>query len=104
MGSTPLTLRCPKCKNGEDYRRYDRPSSLGIEKTGRILVWGDNEFKQVEVRHTRCGHVWLDDWTGNTRSVGNTHASFATRMANLRASGSPPVEQWKIVKDKVRRK
>lgn len=78
----PLTLRCPKCKVGEDYRRYDRPSGRAIHRTGlekdgwRRVKRGRHFVHQWQVWHQICGHRW---WT--------THRD-AVRLAPL-WSGSP---------------
>lgn len=61
----PLTLRCPKCKVGEDFRRLDRSSSKGLTPTGNTKRVGTYHHKHnvqmAEVRHT-CGHVF---WTNH---------------------------------------
>lgn len=75
MGSTPLTLRCPKC-----YRwprdRYENPN---IEKTGREKIRATygyrHNVKLVECVCRDCKHIfWTShpSMTDNRRCVGNS--------------------------------
>lgn len=79
MGSTPMTLRCPKCKVGEDWRTYNRPSSNGLKRTAaaprekkRDRKW--RRVQQVQVVHEPCGHVF---WTTHPSWTTNPHRSGA---------------------------
>ncbi len=65
MKGRPFTLRCSKCKRHEDYRDPNRPSHQNLMRTGRERVkrrYGYRyNVRQVEVRHTTCGHVFWTD-------------------------------------------
>jgi hypothetical protein len=70
MGATPLTLRCPRCKKGRNWREHERTSAEGIEPTGRTKIIrrtsaGVLNVQAVEVRHV-CGHVF---WTTHPSGV-----------------------------------
>ena len=71
MGSTPLTLRCPKCKKGREWdmdrANYDGLSHLGLMPTGRVKLRRMRRANVlVELRHEGlswrtqqpCGHVF----------------------------------------------
>lgn len=63
MGNTPCTLRCSKCKRGEDWRRNNRPSGIGLKRTGRargpVLAWNHGWATHLQVIHEKCGHkMW----------------------------------------------
>ncbi len=66
MGAQPITLRCPACKVGEDFRRFDRPSSEDLVRTGREKTasryHGIGNVQLVEVKHLRCGRIF---WTNH---------------------------------------
>lgn len=59
----PLTLRCPKCKIGEDWRILNRDSGQNIVSTGRVRIRARvgkrHDVEQYEVQHQslRC-HFW----------------------------------------------
>lgn len=66
MGAAPFTLRCPKCKKGENWRGGSRKSSRDLLRTGnqkRVPRYGRKlDVLLVEVRHLWCGHIF---WTNH---------------------------------------
>lgn len=106
MGATPLTLRCPKCKVGREYRMeregYDNLSHKHLVPTGKSktvsrTAAGVYGVLSVQMRHEGsststggyCGHVF---WTTHPDAVRKVFpdavpAGNAT-VNNLRAKGS----------------
>lgn len=80
MGAAPLTLRCPKCKVGEDWRGHSRPSGEDLVATGATRREKRYGYRRhvllAEIRHI-CGHTF---WSNHPQAI---------RMA-ARAPVEPP--------------
>lgn len=90
MGSTPMTLRCAKCRKGREYdsRRlfYDNLSHLDLVPTGRVKKhYGRRANVKVELAHegrsphtrTHCGYVF---WTTHPYALDLLRKHFPERV------------------------
>jgi hypothetical protein len=88
MGARPFTLRCPKCKRGEDFERGDRGSNQRLFTTGETLIakrYGRrHNVAMTEIVHADCGHAfWTDHISARSKPL-------AISIIEIRSYGRKP--------------